>query len=660
MNIGQNMLFRFIDSEEIHRVILINNVEKKLYLYDCTASEKCFPMLFEIDSIVQKIKVKSILILDEDPYDINLEENQLSIKEKELREKAWNAIKDIAATEDILDPVLRNILVKTTMRKHGVSRPSVYTWLRKYWKHALNANALLPYYENCGAPGKERKSSINDKQRKAVKAQYKELIGKGMTLRDATRHFNRKIVAKNKKSYVRLKPHSFWYHGTKDLTNKEKAIIRHKEKCYNNDLRMLTGKSLDLVTGPCQIYQIDPSPSDIKIVSSVDGRFIGRAYFYIIRDVFTKAYFVFVTLHNPSYISACQALFHAFLPRHILQKQLGLEDFPIGKSCHSLCEYLVADRQEILGPKSDQIAKAFDMTIGNTTAYNPAFKGDVERAIRMIHDRLKSLFIGKGQINKESNSNEEACFTFLQLSQVCFMVEDELNNHHVLKDHSLNMEMIQDKVEKIPMKIHQWCQDNTNFQERYCNEKKLWLNLMERKQITPNRKGIKLNGYHYVPQNETDHSIMEQLILANKKRPIEIVYDPRNYRQIYWVLDNRLAPLRLRGKHDPQFLNEWEAVYTLEDYKVIDAEGIEREELIKERNDDYLESSILVPQFEHKDPNLKNTKLARAIEKEIEVHEYIPNPAVLGQSKDKVDALRKKQRLNKQLPLAKLIENLND
>jgi len=81
-------------------------------------------------------------------------------KHLQLRARAWGVVSDLVQQEpDIFDPRRRGQLVQEATRRHGVSHPTIYRYLRRYWQRGQTPDALLPDYANSGGRGKTRTST---------------------------------------------------------------------------------------------------------------------------------------------------------------------------------------------------------------------------------------------------------------------------------------------------------------------------------------------------------------------------------------------------------------------------------------------------------------------------------------------------------------------
>lgn len=106
-----------------------------------------------------------------DPYLPVASLSDLPHKHLALRDRAWSIICGLPLDQLALyQPRTRGTLVTDHSVLHGVSYPTVYRYLRRYWERGQHADALLPDYCNSGAPGKTRGSRANIKRGRPTKS----------------------------------------------------------------------------------------------------------------------------------------------------------------------------------------------------------------------------------------------------------------------------------------------------------------------------------------------------------------------------------------------------------------------------------------------------------------------------------------------------------
>ena len=74
-----------------------------------------------------------------------------------LRDRAWSMLAELVQrVPEIYEARRRGELVQEAARRHGVSHPTIYRYLRRYWQRGQIPDALLPDYANSGGRGKTR------------------------------------------------------------------------------------------------------------------------------------------------------------------------------------------------------------------------------------------------------------------------------------------------------------------------------------------------------------------------------------------------------------------------------------------------------------------------------------------------------------------------
>lgn len=96
-------------------------------------------------------------LLLHDPFAAAPAPPDLAPKHRTLRDKAWEIVSSLQAQAPALYLAReRAALVARAAERHGVSRPSVLRYLRRFWERGQTIDALLPDYGNSGARGRTR------------------------------------------------------------------------------------------------------------------------------------------------------------------------------------------------------------------------------------------------------------------------------------------------------------------------------------------------------------------------------------------------------------------------------------------------------------------------------------------------------------------------
>jgi len=140
-------------------------------------------------------------LLLHDPYAAPPAPPGLPPRQLALRDKAWDVVACLQADGPALYQArARAALVARCAAAHGVSRPSVLRYLRRFWERGQVIDALLPDYGNSGAPGKTRGASAGVKRGRPRKAGQHP----GLNVDAATRDVFRAAVARYRASHTDL------------------------------------------------------------------------------------------------------------------------------------------------------------------------------------------------------------------------------------------------------------------------------------------------------------------------------------------------------------------------------------------------------------------------------------------------------------------------
>ena len=112
---------------------------------------------------------RSRLLLD-DPYRCHDDMDPLPEKYRQMQARAARIVSSLLRHEpDIYDARRRGPLVAQHAQQHGVSHPTVYRYLRRYWQRGQTLQALLPDYRNSGGRGKTRAATAGVKRGRPAK-----------------------------------------------------------------------------------------------------------------------------------------------------------------------------------------------------------------------------------------------------------------------------------------------------------------------------------------------------------------------------------------------------------------------------------------------------------------------------------------------------------
>ncbi|MYN46684.1 hypothetical protein GTP23_16680 [Pseudoduganella sp. FT93W] len=146
------------------RILWIDPRQRHAYLYD-VAAQGSEVERWTLARIQADLAAGRASKAGSDPYLTLLGQQQPAAAHLALRDKAWQIIAPLVAQEPaIYEAQLRGALVAQATLQHGVSHPTVYRYLRRYWQRGQTPNALLPDYANSGGRGKLRQATAGVKR----------------------------------------------------------------------------------------------------------------------------------------------------------------------------------------------------------------------------------------------------------------------------------------------------------------------------------------------------------------------------------------------------------------------------------------------------------------------------------------------------------------
>lgn len=577
-SILENQVIEWISSETddraVERILWIsqaNDVVFSIALED----DKAFPVMKTYTEIIAGIEANLCKPIDWINSNIPLLEHSIDHDHLLLRDKAWDAIRDIVSDEpDCFDKKWRGIRVREVQEKTGLHKSTIYRYLRRFWQGGKLKNALLPHYYNCGdygtdrAPGKAKRgrprkfedgpTGIN------IDEETKQLLRSGIRLfynnreKAPLKHAYQKTLEKffatgfrqDGKALVPILPppdklptfgqYRYWFKKELDLEDSLKSRLGRKQ--YALKYRPILGSSTHESFGPGSRFQIDATVADVFLVSEYRRDWIiGRPIIYIVIDVFSR-YIVglYIGLEGPSWIGAMMALANTTMDKVRFCAQYGIDIEPEEWICSHLPQKLTADRGELEGHKPSHLIDALGVDVENASPYRADWKGIVEQQFRLIN--LRSIRFIPGAIKERQRERGErdyrldAKLTLREFTQI--MIRNVLyhNNHHHMQWYDRNEFMIADDILPIPRELWQWGIINRNGRLKKQPEHIVKLNLMYHGEATVTAAGIQFKGMHY----GCDLALREQWFVkarAGKTWRVQVCYDPRSTDVIYLWLD---------------------------------------------------------------------------------------------------------------------------
>ncbi len=598
-----------------------------------------FPVSKRVSDIQEAINEGRALKLKTDPWARIVRDEDLSHKEKEIRDKYWDIISSIVIQEpSIYYRDKRGLLIKQVIEQYNNNRSegklierTVYKLIRRYWQRGKNKNSLLPDYANSGGKGK-RRASGEKKRGRPRKYSHDPEIGIGINITEEDKKIFRLAITKfyhnSKENFLTtayelmiknyyseetiydengvkkqilipldkrptLTQFKYWYEVEQGNIRK-KIISRRGAKKYALEHRAITGNSTMETIGPGSRYQIDATIADVYLVSAYNRNWIvGRPVIYVVIDVFSRMITgVYVGFEGPSWIGAMMALANAASDKVAFCQEYGIEIAEDEWACHHIPDAILGDRGELAGMKVETLIPNLGIRIENAAPYRADWKGLVERYFGIIHGHIKPFV--PGYIDKdfrERGARDYRLDSKLDLDQFTEIIIKIIlyhNNKHYLDKYERDEAMIADDVSPIPRELWKWGIANRSGRLRNIPEDIVKLNLMPTGNATITERGIKFKGMYYTCEKAKSEFWFEKArsnSLSRLEKKLEVSYDIRKLDYIYIRSPDgrsfeKCFLLESEERYFHKHLHEVEYLLAYEKLQIQKNKGVEQQEKV--------------------------------------------------------------------------------
>lgn len=354
----RNDLLQYAPAGRTLRVLWVDPARTIAYLFDVNGNG-CDVESARVQALEADLDDGRAVRLAEDPYLVVADQDAIKPGHLALRERAWAIVEELTSDEPgIYEPRRRGQLIADYTERHGISHPTLYRYLRRYWQRGQTPNALLPDYGNSGARGKTRSSTAGIKRGRP----RRDGAAPGINVDEALRRLFRVAVAtypgqrfSRRGAYETMLREFF---AARSAAEDTWLVTRDEAGAAGNPAaptfgqfsywldqgNLLRGADrplplpahavVDAMGRPGAAFHIAAVRADIQLVDRADRRKLaGRPVLYLARDAFSGMVTGFhVSLAAPSAQQALMALAHcaADKPRHAQRhgRTLATQDWP--------------------------------------------------------------------------------------------------------------------------------------------------------------------------------------------------------------------------------------------------------------------------------------------------------------------------------------------
>ncbi|WP_281759212.1 Mu transposase C-terminal domain-containing protein [Alicyclobacillus hesperidum] len=571
MQMAVNQLFRDRNGVLL-RIVHINKVTSMVYVIEVGKNQFPQPMTFEELQVLAE--GRGLQIVEEDNLVRLDSDEELSDVQREKRDFAWEVVQyffqKVEGEEYAFVPRYRQEAIKQTCEAFRISYNTVKTYLVRYWSGGGVKNGVLPRFANCGAPGQDKKVgdkkrgrprirdgnqgvNVDDKMKKAIRAglnkhyysqrQNSLRVAYELTLRD---YFSTRQVRDDGTTYPVLLESipsyaQFLYWARKWNDPKREIMTRHGARAYQQGSRTIVGHAtMDADLGCADLWEIDSTVLDVWLVSSLNSNVVcGRPRLILCTDVFSRKIMGFSLTYESlnAYSSAMLALAMSMTSKVAFCAQLGInitdEDWD-----YCVPNRILADRGELIGTHIENAVEQLGITIQNSPPYRADLKGVIEQMFNQIHLKIKPFADGvvvkgnrpreRGEVDYRLRGN----LTLESMNQIILKLIIFHNKHHVLDDYPLDASMIEEGVEKIPIKLWEHGLKHKKGQLRRLPPDTVRMALYPSDQATVGSRGISFRGLLYASQYTLSQGWFQRA-RAKGSWKVKVSYNPMDMTHIY-------------------------------------------------------------------------------------------------------------------------------
>jgi putative transposase len=582
------------DLRQVERILWI--APDKEYLY-CIAmdDDKAFPVMKAYSEYAVGIESKLCKQVEWINDNVPMIDTGIAPEHLELREKSWDAIKDIVLDEpNCYDKRYRGAQIREVQERTLIHKSTIYRYLRRYWQGGKMKNTLLPHYNNCGSYGKDRTPTDAKRGRPRkfeddpvginIDEEIKQLLRSGIRLfyntkeKSPLKHAYQKTLEKFFANGYRQKgealvpdlppteylptfgQYKYWFQKEMNLEDTLKSRVGRKR--YELNYRPILGSSTLESFGPGSRFQIDATIADVYLVSEYQREWIiGRPIVYIVIDVFSRYIAgIYIGLEGPSWVGAMMALANTTADKIRYCAEYGIEITESEWMSSHLPQKLTADRGELEGEKPSRLIDVLGVDVENAPPYRADWKGIVEQQFRLVN--LKSIRFMPGAIKEryrergERDYRLDAKLTLREFTQIMIKYVLYHNNSHHMLWYDRNEFMVADNVSPVPRELWQWGIVNRTGRLKKLPEAIVKLNLLPQGEATVTSAGIQFKGVHY----GCDLAMREQWFVkarVGKTWRVKVCYDPRSTNEIYlWLDDGRQFEVCTLLDREKRYINK--------------------------------------------------------------------------------------------------------
>lgn len=474
----------------------------------------------------------------EDKYRVFFTDEELTDKQKEVRDRRFAIIKPLIEPWYIMNKTERNQAIRDIATEKMVSQRTVKNYLWRYWvwqsKNALLPEERSPMEKELNADQKNMRWALNKyyytTKRHTLKTAYELMLKEKYcdamgTLREA---------------YPTYWQFRYFFQSHRDPVNE--AISRQGLQAYQRNHRAFTGDVRQFAVCP-GTYMTDATVADIYIVSKLTRKVIGRPIIYTMVDAHTNMITgLYVGLEGGKN-ALRMLLLNTVMSKVDYCAQYGVEIAKQEWDAAHLPQTIMTDRgSEFLGDVLENIIEEYNMDVITLPAYRPDLKGPVEKLFDLIQNAYKPHLLGKGVIEadyQERGAHDYRKDSTLDLEQFTAIVIRcvlHLNNEHVMVNFQRSQNQILGNIPPIPAKLWSFSTNHLDHElESIRDIERFKMALLPRANGSITQRGLEIFSIRY-----NNDAYKKRFVYAGAKgrEKVTVAYNPDDLTQV-WLYEER-------------------------------------------------------------------------------------------------------------------------
>lgn len=552
---------------------------QRAYLFDLAARRMtiCEYPLAEITTGLERGKIALV-----DGKEVNAGPNATCSNAQLKRAKQHlSMVRDLLAPgEEVFWSSQRRKLVRRTAHEHHVCSKTVRRALHLFWQRGMSLEALLPKFDACGAPGKERRGdtprgrrpapglqrapSLTDKMLSAFESCTDRYYrpNRHITLSETYRRVCEQLATRCVFDEETNQPVTFlidedvalpterqfryWYLKQDRAKSDRKARLGDVKFALTSRARLSFAAQDNEVAGGRWV--VDATKLDCNLVARHDRRkFIGTPVLYLVVDEFTAMITGFwIGLEEASWQACGMAILSTLEDKVELARRHGLEIEPGRWDVAGMApmRYLF-DRGEAKGDKASGFAEKSGLIVENTAPYRGDLKGINEKRFDLVNCAFRGEVPGSRDEDSgkrgEKDSRLEAILDLDEVAQVALSTIVFLNDRE-LEGFRQSRAMIVDDVPPIASAMWEWCLRTGRSALQRFEMSELAISVMPTGTGTITNQGVRFDGLFYTCDRAETEGWFEAVNAPGVKRHLELSYHP-------WLVD--AVYLHVPGEKEP-------------------------------------------------------------------------------------------------------------